>query len=129
MDWIFVVDDDESVRAATVDLLSSLGFRCAAYASAEEYLGSQHAAKTSCLALDVNMPGMDGLELQNRLKELDYSIPVIFITAFPEEGKREQAIRAGAICYLPNRISKLNSSTAFNWRWREEKSHVGPRDD
>jgi FixJ family two-component response regulator len=101
MDWIFVVDDDESVRAATVDLLSSLGFRCAAYASAEEYLGSQHAAKTSCLVLDVNMPGIDGLELQNRLKELDYSIPVIFITAFPEEGKREQAIRAGAICYLP----------------------------
>ena len=87
MDWIYVVDDDESVRAATVDLLSSLGFNCAAYASAEEYLGSQHAAKTSCLVLDVNMPGIDGLELQNRLKELDYSIPVIFHHGLP--GGRE----------------------------------------
>jgi FixJ family two-component response regulator len=114
MDWIFVVDDDESVRAATVDLLSSLGFNCAAYASAEEYLGSRHAAKTSCLVLDVNMPGIDGLQLQNRLKELDYSIPVIFITAFPEEGKREQAIRAGQSVICPNRTSKLNSSTAFD---------------
>jgi FixJ family two-component response regulator len=105
MDLISIVDDDASVRSATVDLLNSFGFACEVYSSAEEYLGSERIANTSCLILDVNMPGLDGLELQSQLKELGYSTPVIFITVLPEERTRKQATQAGAICYLPKPYS------------------------
>jgi FixJ family two-component response regulator len=100
MDFIAIVDDDVSVRSSTIDLLDSLGFACEAYPSAEHYLCSKHIADTSCLILDVHMPGLNGFGLQQRLRQLGYSTPVIFITAFPEEGGRAQAIGAGAVCYL-----------------------------
>ena len=100
MDFIAIVDDDVSVRSSTVDLLDSLGFACEAYPSAEQYLSSKHVADTSCLILDVHMPGLNGFGLQQRLRQLGYSTPVIFITAFSEEATREQAIRSGAVSYL-----------------------------
>jgi FixJ family two-component response regulator len=100
MEFIAIIDDDASVRSSTIDLLDSLGFACEAYPSAEQYLGSKHVADASCLILDINMPGLNGLGLQKRLKELGYSTPVIFITAFPEEATRKQAIKSGAVCYL-----------------------------
>jgi len=101
MSVISVVDDDPAVRSATVDLLSSVGFRCAAYESAEAYLGALQAPPTACLILDINMPGLNGLELQQQLAQSGQSIPIIFITAFPDERTRAQAIGAGALCYLP----------------------------
>jgi FixJ family two-component response regulator len=85
--------------------LNSLGFVCEAYASAEEYLGSARIGDTSCLILDVKMPGQNGLELQRQLIESGRSIPIIFITSFPEERGRAQAIGAGALCYLPKPYS------------------------
>jgi FixJ family two-component response regulator len=97
---ISVVDDDISVRLATLDLLNSAGFTCEVFASGEEYLGSGHAPQTSCLILDLNMLGMSGLEVQSNVVRSGKDIPVIFITAFPEDWSREQAYRAGAICYL-----------------------------
>ena len=100
MDMISIVDDDASVRSATVDLLDSLGFTCEAYGSADEYLGSTTAADARCLILDINMPGLNGLELQQRLLRCGCAPPIIFITAFPEERTRIQALRAGALCYL-----------------------------
>jgi FixJ family two-component response regulator len=105
MNVISVVDDDASVRSATVDLLNSHGFACEAYASAEEYLGSKRIADTSCLILDVSMPGLNGLELQRQLAQGERSIPVIFITAFPDERTRAQATSGGALCYLPKPYS------------------------
>ena len=98
---ISVVDDDPSVRRATVDLLSSAGFDCEAFASGDEYLQSGRVAETSCLILDITMPGMTGLDLQRHLVGSEHSIPIIFITGYPEDSSREQAFRAGAICYLP----------------------------
>jgi FixJ family two-component response regulator len=100
MDLIAIVDDDVSVRSSTIDLLDSLGFACEAYRSAEQYLSSKQLANTSCLILDVHMPGLNGLGLQQRLRELGYSTPIVFITAFPEAATSEQAIRSGAVCYL-----------------------------
>ncbi len=97
---ISVVDDDASVRLATVDLLDATGFACEAFGSAEEYLCSGRAPQTTCLILDINMLGMSGLELQRQLVQSEYRIPIIFITAFPEDWTREQAFRAGATCYL-----------------------------
>src|SRR5262249_9435212 len=99
MGVISVVDDDAAVRSATVDLLDSLGFACEAYASAEEYLG-ESIVHTSCLVLDVNLPGLTGLELQRQLVRSGRMIPIIFITAFQQESTRALAARAGAVCYL-----------------------------
>jgi FixJ family two-component response regulator len=105
MDVISVVDDDASVRLATIDLLNSHGFACEAYGSAEEYLGSLRTTRTSCLILDLNMPGLSGLELQRHLAQIGRAVPIIFITAFPQERTRAQAMGAGARCYLPKPYS------------------------
>jgi FixJ family two-component response regulator len=101
MDFISVVDDDESVRTATVDLLSSVGFACEAFESAEAYLRSERAGLTSCLILDVSMPGTNGLELQRLLAQSGVSVPIVFITAFPTEATRASAMKAGAVSLLP----------------------------
>jgi FixJ family two-component response regulator len=97
---ISIVDDDESVRAATGSLVRSLGFKAHTFASAEEFLRSQHVDETSCLITDVKMPGMNGIELQGVVREGGRRTPMIFITAFPEERIRVQAMRAGAIGFL-----------------------------
>ena len=97
---ISVVDDDASVRAATTRLLKSLGFAAHAFASANEFLQSPRLRDTSCLIADVQMPGMSGVQLQEHLIAQGHSTPIIFITAFPEDSIREQAMNAGAICFL-----------------------------
>lgn len=97
---ISIVDDDESVREATKDLVWSLGYAAASFASAEEYLRSDHVADTSCLIADVQMPGMTGVELQDRLIADGYQTPIIFITAFPEAKIRARVLRAGACGFL-----------------------------
>jgi FixJ family two-component response regulator len=100
LDVISIVDDDASVRRATVDLLSSAGFDCEAFASGDAYLESGRVCDTTCLILDITMPGMTGLDLQRHLIGSGFSIPIIFVTGYPEESTRDQAFRAGAICYL-----------------------------
>jgi FixJ family two-component response regulator len=97
---IAIVDDDEAVRLALRSLVRSLGYVSNVFASAEEFLQSSHRDETSCLISDIQMPGMNGIELQNRLKILDCSTPVIFVTAFPDERNRARALEAGAIGFL-----------------------------
>jgi CheY-like chemotaxis protein len=97
---ISVVDDDESIRVATRALLRSLGWAVHTFASAEDFLHSPHVNDTSCLIVDVQMPGMSGVELQRVLKARGHSTPVIFISAFPEDRIRAQILEAGAICFL-----------------------------
>src|ERR1700675_615302 len=82
---ISIVDDDESVRTAMSSLVRSLGFAVCAFASAEEFLASPRLNEISCLVADVQMPGMSGLDLQRELVTHDWRMPIIFITAFPEE--------------------------------------------
>ena len=103
---ISVVDDHASVRSATVDLLASVGFAREAFASADAYLQSDAANRTACLILDVRMPGLNGLELQQLLAEQGRAVPIIFITSYPNERVRRRAIRGGAICYLPKPYSE-----------------------
>ncbi|HUN98146.1 MAG TPA: response regulator [Bradyrhizobium sp.] len=81
---VSVVDDDESVREALPDLLRQLGFRARAFASAEAFLSSSQHDQTSCLVLDISMPGMSGPDLKRELERRGYRIPVIFITAHAE---------------------------------------------
>ena len=97
---ISIVDDDDSVRESLSGLIRSVGFRVMVFASAEEFLNSNHLSDTDCLILDVRMPGMNGLELQRRLAASHMSIPVIFITAHGDEEARVRALNGGAVEYL-----------------------------
>ena len=103
---ISIVDDDESVREATTSLLKSNGFRTEVFASAEDFLASRYLVETKCLILDVQMPGMNGLELQRRLASDHRSIPIIFISAQNNPAVRKQAARSGAIDFLPKPFSE-----------------------
>jgi FixJ family two-component response regulator len=95
-----VVDDDDSVRESLRALLRSVRFVVEVFASAEEFLSSERVRETSCLILDVRMPGMGGLELQRRLTASNPHVPVIFISAHGEEELRSRALRGGAVDYL-----------------------------
>jgi FixJ family two-component response regulator len=95
-----VVDDDASVRKATGRLIKSFGFTVEIFGSGEEFLLSGSLRVTSCLVLDLQMPGMSGLQLQSRLVAAGYRIPIIFITAYPDERTRAQALEAGAVDFL-----------------------------
>ncbi|MEA2911977.1 MAG: hypothetical protein QOJ15_4058 [Bradyrhizobium sp.] len=97
---VMIVDDDTSIRKSARRLMKSYGFAVETFASAEEFLGSDRLDKTSCLILDVHMPGMNGLELQQRLVASGSVIPIIFITAFADDSARSQALKAGAVGYL-----------------------------
>ncbi len=93
---IAIVDDDVSVRDATKHLIRSLGYAAVTFASAEEYLQSEFIEGTSCLITDLRMPGMSGIELQERLIANGYRIPTIFMTAFFDENIRSRTLRNGA---------------------------------
>lgn len=97
---ISIVDDDASIRAATSRLVRSLGYVAYTFASAEEFLKSPQFDTTSCVIADVQMPHMSGVELQDLLRSQDRRLPIIFITAFPEESTRVRALHAGAVCFL-----------------------------
>jgi FixJ family two-component response regulator len=97
---ISIVDDDESVRRTTTLLVESFGFRAAAYESAESFLRSGQVRDTSCLIVDVQMPGMNGLQLQSHLAATDCRIPIIFITAYESHDSSQRAMRAGAAAFL-----------------------------
>ncbi|HEV2397966.1 MAG TPA: response regulator [Candidatus Sulfotelmatobacter sp.] len=84
-----VVDDDESVRESLPDLIKEFGFAARSFSSAEEFLSSGSVDVTSCLILDIAMPGMGGLELREELRLRGREIPIIFIT-----GQRDETIRA-----------------------------------
>ena len=95
-----LVDDDASVRKATGRLIKSFGFTVEVFASGEEFLCFGSLRITSCLVLDVQMPGMNGPQLQSHLAAAGYRIPIIFITAYPDEEIRAQALEAGAVAFL-----------------------------
>jgi FixJ family two-component response regulator len=102
---ISIVDDDARVRNAIRDLVEALGYAVASFESAEEFLRSGRVAETACLILDVEMPGMNGLELHNRLLAEGHGTPVIFITGIPEKLVRARALDAGALGFLTKPIS------------------------
>ena len=98
--FVVIVDDDDLVRGALHGLMKEAGFSALAFASAEQFLNSGQQEHTACLIADIRMPGMSGLELQSRLNENHYRIPIIFITAQGDEKMRMQALRAGAVEFL-----------------------------
>jgi FixJ family two-component response regulator len=97
---ISIIDDDKSVRETTSSLVRSLGLNARAFASAEEFLLSDQLGHTACLITDVQMQGMSGVELQTELLAQGHHMPIIFMTAFPEERIRKNVLNAGAIGFL-----------------------------
>jgi len=95
-----VVDDDEMLRESLPDLLREFGFAARAFSSGPEFLSSDFVYETRCLILDVAMPGMSGLDLQEELKRRGRAIPIIFITGQKDEDIRKQAFRQGAVKFL-----------------------------
>lgn len=94
---VAVVDDDESVRESLPDLLGEFGFASRAFASAEEFLGSDCVDQAQCLILDIAMPGMSGHDLYDELMRRRKNIPIVFITAQRDENVRPRALREGAV--------------------------------
>jgi FixJ family two-component response regulator len=97
---IAIVDDDQSVREALTGLIRSLGYGAIAFACAEDLLKSKRRRNVSCLIADVQMPGMTGPELYDRLVASGEPIPTVLITAYPDDRVRERALSAGVIGYL-----------------------------
>ena len=97
---IAVIDDDESVRRALCRLIRSAGLSVETYATAEDFLDQVAEKMPACLILDVRMPGMSGLELQNLLAADNRRIPIVFITAHEDEQARLTALGAGGVAFL-----------------------------
>jgi DNA-binding NtrC family response regulator len=98
--FVFVVDDDASIRDSLSDLLGSAGLNVQTFASAREFLASPRPDAMSCLVLDVQLPGISGLDLQQELATLDAQIPIVFITGYGDIPTSVRAIKAGAIEFL-----------------------------
>ena len=97
---VAIVDDDESIRNATRDLLRAAGFSTATFEDAESFLGSESRASVACVVADIRMPGMTGLELYQALVASGHGIPTVIITAHPEDVTQSRARQAGITCYL-----------------------------
>ena len=97
---IAIVDDDGAVREATERLVRALGYNASTFGSADEFLKSEQVHDTSCLITDLQMPGLSGIDLQDRLIARGHRIPIIFITAYPEENVRIRAMKAGAVGFI-----------------------------
>jgi FixJ family two-component response regulator len=102
---ITVVDDDAAIREAVQSLLRSVGLRAEGFASAPDFLQSGQLPDTACLIVDVRMPGMSGLELQQRLTTAQCPLPILFITAHGDAATRARALRAGAVGVLDKPFS------------------------
>jgi FixJ family two-component response regulator len=125
---ISIVDDDALARDGIRELLESLGYNAITFSSAEYFLQSNAIAETTCLITDLQMPGLNGLELQEALQSRGYQTPVILITAYPNEKDRARALDNGAIGFLSKPFDegslieyltvaiKLQPSQV--WRWR-----------
>ena len=127
---VFVVDDDDAVRASLERLIRSAGFAVKTFASANQFLKSERPDVPGCLVLDVKLPGLGGLDLQQRLAESDSAIPIVFITGHGDIPMSVRAIKAGAVEFLtkPFRdqdlLDAINQAIELDRSTREWKSEI-----
>jgi FixJ family two-component response regulator len=114
MPVIAIVDDNDPFSHATASFIRSLGYSVLQFASAEAFLKSIRLDDTECLISDVQMPGMNGIELQGKLIAQGHHFPIIFVTAFPEMKARAQALASGAIGFLAKPFSDEILITCLN---------------
>lgn len=110
--WAFVVDDDDSVRRALERLLRTAGIQVKAFSSATEFLAFQRPEAPSCLVLDLQLPGLDGLQLQESLKAQQGVLPIVFISGHGDVPTSVRAMKAGAVDFLPKPFSDEELLTA-----------------
>ncbi len=118
---VFVVDDDESVRASLKLLIESVGYDVVTFRSAEDFLEYSSAEKSCCLILDIRLPGMSGFKLQEHLLKLQVQIPLIFITGHDRERMEDEAMRLGAIAYLRKPFDEQTLLEAIRCACEKEK--------
>ena len=111
---VSVVDDDESIRESLPDLLRQIGFAAQAFSSAEAFLASEVVSETSCLILDIAMPGMSGPDLQQELMRRRQEIPIVFITANGDRAVRSRLLAQGAVECLFKPFSEAALLDALN---------------
>jgi FixJ family two-component response regulator len=97
---ISIIDNDTLARYGVVALVESLGYKAVSFSSAEHFLASGAITETTCLITDVRMPGLSGLELQEALRAQGHRTPVILMTAYPNESRRNRAVAGGAVGFL-----------------------------
>jgi FixJ family two-component response regulator len=97
---VFVVDDDDDVRVSIGELLRSAGFRAETFVTAQDFLGRRRSEGPSCLVLDLQLPGMDGLDVQRELAASEDSMPIIFLTAHGDIPTTVRAMKSGAVEFL-----------------------------
>ena len=112
--FLSVIDDDEMLRESLPELLREFGFAARAFSSGQEFLSSNYVDETRCLILDVAMPEMSGLDLQQELKRRGQAIPIIFISGQKDEDIRKQAFRQGAVRFLYKPFSDSDLLEAVN---------------
>ena len=135
---VFVVDDDDAVRASILDLMESVGHQAKGYASAPEFLEAYDPSQPGCLVLDVRMPGMSGLALQRELASLRIEIPIVFLTSHGDIEMAVDALHRGAVDFvrkpwreqaLLESIGKALSSDVALRRRREDLGGIRARLD
>jgi FixJ family two-component response regulator len=102
--FVFIVDDDASMRTALTRLLESAGFKPVAFSSGEEFLATQLPDVACCVVLDIRMPAMSGLEVQQNIAALDPELPIIFLTGHGDIRTAVHAMQAGAVEFLPKPV-------------------------
>ena len=122
--FISIIDDDESIRRTTTRLIESFGFHTAAFESSEMFLTSRQLHETSCLIVDVRMPGMNGLQLQSQLAATDCRIPIIFITAYEDKESHRRAMQAGAVAFLAKPFTDEQLLQLIRSALRQEKGSM-----
>jgi len=103
---IAIVDDDPSARKGVQRLIRSVGWKVETFASAQEFLARPQAGFPNCLVLDLQLPGLSGLELQNRIKEFELGVPIVFLTGHGDIPASVQAMKAGAVEFLTKPVDE-----------------------
>jgi FixJ family two-component response regulator len=111
---IFIIDDDPSARRGLSRLVRAAGMNVESYGSALEFLKRKHYDGYGCILLDVKMPGLDGLELQEELAKADYSLPIIFISGHADVPEAARAMKKGAVDFLTKPVDRDHLFKAIN---------------
>src|SRR5467141_3336252 len=128
---VYVVDDDASARAAVESLIRSEGFPVRTFGSAQEFLATPRAEVPSCLVLDLHLPGLSGLDLQQELVKADVQIPIVFLSGHGDIPTSVRAIKAGALEFLTKPVTDedllnaIRDGIAQDRRLRAMPDHVG----
>ena len=120
---VFIVDDDAGVRRSIEDLLESVGLRCKAFASAQEFLSAGDRSVPSCLVLDVRLPGISGLDLQRELSRAALRIPIIFITGHADIQMTVNAMKSGAVEFLTKPFREQDLLDAVQRSLARDREH------